>query len=192
MQVLKLDGSGQQARKVGAEASVDIAVYPPDASLNDFHWRVSVATVEAGGLFQRYCGVDRSMALLQGGTLAMAFDGATKRNIAPGPVRLEFDGEATAFCCPLDGPVIDLSVMTRRQHCQHRMSWLEWEGEVAVRHEQGSFGLLFVVEGEVDAGLAQTLQEHDALLLDTSAPPHVTFKSAGKARCWWVEFLAAQ
>jgi environmental stress-induced protein Ves len=192
MQVFKAAASQQQSRKCGAEASVDIAVFPPEASLEDFHWRVSLATVEDGGLFQRYWGVDRSLALLEGGALAMAVDGAHKSRIEAGPAKLAFNGEASIFGCPLDGPVIDLSVMTRRQYCQHRMDWLEWEGAVAVRHEQGSFGLLFVVEGEVELENGQHLQAHDTLLLDTDAPPYATFKSAGKARCWWVEFLAAQ
>lgn len=190
MQVLKANGSKPITHRYGTEATVDIAVYPPDASHDDFHWRVGLATVENDGLFPRYYGVDRSLALLEGGALAMALNGAHKHHIEPG-AKLAFDGEASTFGCPLRGPVIDLSVMSRRQHCQHRMNWLEWEGEVTVRHEQGTVGLLFLVSGEVEAE-GRPMQPRDALLLDTSASSYVTIYSTGKACGWWVEFLPAQ
>lgn len=191
MQVFKANGSQQGVQRYGAEATVDIAVYPPNASVNNFHWRVGLATVENDGLFPRYRGVDRSLALLEGGALAMAFDGAHKRRVEPG-AQLAFDGEATTFGCPLGGPVLDLSVMSRRQYCQHRMHWLEWEGDVVLRREPGAVGLLFVVDGEVTVEGQPALQARDALLLNANASAFVAFSSAGKARGWWVEFLPVQ
>lgn len=189
MQVLKANGSQPVTQRYGAEATVDIAVYPPNASLDDFHWRVSLATVENDGLFPRYYGVDRSLALLEGGALAMALNGAHKYHIEPGAT-LAFDGEASTFGCPLGGPVIDLSVMSRRQHCQHRMSWLAWQEEITIQHEQGTVGLLFLVSGNA-AVEGRLMQRRDALLLDTSAPSYVTVYSSGQACGWWVEFLPA-
>ena len=50
--------------KNGAGTTIEIAVFPEQAGLDDFVWRVSRAQVVADGGFSHFAGIDRSLALL--------------------------------------------------------------------------------------------------------------------------------
>jgi hypothetical protein len=191
MRILKAHDFKRMPWKNGGGETVEIAAYPPSSTLEAFHWRVSMSAMVKDGRFSRYPGVDRSIALLDGDTIALALDGAQKCTVSPGSAPLTFAGESAAFGCLLGRPATDFNVMTRREHYQHRLHWREWQGELALEHEAEA-GLLFVVSGQIEAGPLFRLQKHEAMLLERSDPPRLTLFSEEPASAWWVEFVAAQ
>jgi uncharacterized protein len=100
--------------KNGGGVTREVAAFPAGSGLAGFDWRVSTAEVRAAGPFSRFPGVDRRMAVLEG-RLALTVDAqAATLRLAPGSPPIFFPGDVPAFGEPLDGPVLDLNVMTRR------------------------------------------------------------------------------
>src|SRR5260370_34332900 len=85
--------------KNGGGVTRQIGLFPEDASLADFDWRVSLATVAAAGPFSTFPGVDRLMLVLDG-RLTLDMAGAS-------PVTL--DGASPTFAFPGDAPVTALA-----------------------------------------------------------------------------------
>jgi environmental stress-induced protein Ves len=99
--------------KNGGGVTREIAVFPPEASLSDFDWRVSMATVAAGGPFSTFPGVDRLMLVLEG-ALGLEIAGAAPLTLNTGSAVAEFPGDADISAVAPEAPVTDLNVMVRR------------------------------------------------------------------------------
>lgn len=99
--------------KNGGGVTREVAAFPAGSDLTHFDWRVSIAQVRAAGPFSRFPGVDRRMAVLEG-RLALTVDVQPATSLVPGAPPVFFPGDVPAFGEPLDGPVLDLNVMTRR------------------------------------------------------------------------------
>ncbi|WP_347271685.1 HutD/Ves family protein [Rhizorhabdus histidinilytica] len=114
--------------KNGGGTTREIAVFPPDAGMDDFVWRLSMARVEQTGAFSAFDGVDRVLAVLEGrlrlsgAGLDVTLDGGS----APFP----FDGGAPIAGEPIAGPVVDLNAMARRGRCDVEMRRLSAGAEV--------------------------------------------------------------
>ncbi len=100
--------------KNGCGRTTEIAVGPPNAGLEDFAWRVSVADVEQDGAFSFFSGVARTLVLLAGDGMRLTGAGAPLELHAPfEPVT--FAGDAQVMCALLGGPVRDFNLMVRRE-----------------------------------------------------------------------------
>jgi environmental stress-induced protein Ves len=86
----------------------------PGATLEDFDYRISMASVASDGPFSHFPGVDRQLLLLDGkGLLLQRGDGSNSLlQIDSQP--LAFAGEEAITSQLQDGPVTDFNVMTRR------------------------------------------------------------------------------
>ena len=62
--------------KNGLGATIEIAVFPADAGLAEFEWRVSMATVANDGAFSGFEGIDRTLTVLGGDGLSLVVDHA--------------------------------------------------------------------------------------------------------------------
>jgi uncharacterized protein len=101
--------------KNGGGSTRTIAVSPPDAGLDDFDWRISVAEVASSGDFSIFPGVDRTILLLDGPGMTLRFDDG---RIVPLTAPFEphaFRGD-DAVHSQLLGSSRDFNVMTRRSH----------------------------------------------------------------------------
>lgn len=78
-----------------------------------FEWRLSAATIDRDGPFSEFEGVDRVLVLLRGGGVALDIDGSAARLESPG-AGVAFAGEQRVVSRLLDGPTLDLNLMTRR------------------------------------------------------------------------------
>lgn len=58
--------------KNGGGETVEIAVFPQGASVDDFDWRISMATVASDGPFSIFPGIDRTLSILEGNGMALA------------------------------------------------------------------------------------------------------------------------
>lgn len=82
----------------------------PDAA--DWQLRVSVAEVARDGPFSAYPGVARAFAVLQGAGVVLHFADAAL-TLTPDSAPLHFDGALAPDCSLVDGPTLDLNLMSR-------------------------------------------------------------------------------
>ena len=111
----------QQAWKNGGGVTRQIAVDPPGASLADFNWRISMATVAANGAFSDFSGVDRTLAILAGQGMALQLNNGPLHTLCPGEPPLCFAGEVPVYARLTAGPVVDFNIMTRRGRYTHQL-----------------------------------------------------------------------
>lgn len=133
--------------KNGGGSTRELACWPPGAALDDFDWRVSIATIAASGPFSAFPGVDRTIMLLEGDGVRLQsarFDRSLDTPHAP----FAFEGDATVDCTLLGGPSIDFNLMVRRARGAASL-------HVATRAqtlEASSHGLLLSLDGFWRAG----------------------------------------
>jgi environmental stress-induced protein Ves len=115
--------------KNGGGSTRDLAASPPDTTLADFDWRVSIAEVAADGPFSAFPDIDRVIMLVDGAEMILDVDGVTHRLHRFDT--LAFAGEATVLGAVPSGPTRDLNLMTRRGSAAGSMHAVD----VADRHE---------------------------------------------------------
>ncbi|MHA6492029.1 HutD/Ves family protein [Pseudomonas borbori] len=113
--------------KNGKGVTLELAISPSGASLDDFEWRISSAWVNSAGPFSQFPGIDRSLALLSGAGLRLSL---------PEPIILDPSNPVLSFAGELDvraellaGPVQDFNLMSRRERWRHRLHYLELQGQ---------------------------------------------------------------
>lgn len=159
--------------KNGGGSTTEVAISPPDAPLDRFDWRLSMARVEVDGPFSEFPGIDRTLTLLDGPLIALEVDG---RSVILGPDRptLGFAGEDRVWASVPEGPVTDFNVMTRRGRCRHTLRRLEVAGRRAAEPGAGTT-ILFLAHGPIlacreDGGAEAMLGPRDALILEAEDP----------------------
>lgn len=149
--------------KNGGGTTAEIAVHPPEADLDSFDWRLSMADVASDGPFSGFPGVDRTLTLIEGPGLDLFIAGEARRLDSGHPI-CAFPGEAPTTARLLDGPIRDFNVMTRRSRLRHSVVL----AEPGRRHEVAA---LLALDGPI-AVRAETrsliLQRFDALLFEPS------------------------
>ena len=100
----------------GGGTTAEVATGPTDTSPENtghWHWRLSIADVEADGPFSSLPGIDRHILVAHGDGMALTIDGTT-HIVRSGEPPLPFAGEAVTTCRLLGGPINDLNLMVRR------------------------------------------------------------------------------
>lgn len=147
--------------KNGGGVTVEIAVFPADASVDNFDWRVSTATVASDGAFSVFSGIDRTLSVLEGDGIILSVEGLEDQ---------ELKGETPPFPFPADSPtsakllgsaITDLNVMTRRGRFTHQVIRHQISGDT-VLSLSGTTVLVFCGSGSVQAGEIQ-LEINDCL-----------------------------
>jgi environmental stress-induced protein Ves len=87
---------------------------PPGATLDDFDYRISMASVASDGPFSYFAGVDRQLLLLDGNGLLLQRGDGSHSQLDKHSSALAFAGEEPINSQLQDGPVLDFNVMTRR------------------------------------------------------------------------------
>jgi hypothetical protein len=161
--------------KNGLGVTREIAAHPPGAALDDFDWRVSMASVGAGGPFSNFPGIDRQLSVLEG-RLSLSVDGQTPVELGPESLPLAFPGDVPVDAEVLAGPVIDLNVMTRRGRFTARVEPLTIGAGTTIATPAVTIilvrteGIVLDMPGRIGLG------HDDAILIDDSGPREVRLK----------------
>jgi environmental stress-induced protein Ves len=99
--------------KNGGGETAEIVVSPPGADYDTFDWRVSTAVVAAAGPFSTFPGIDRVLAVLEGGTMILSVAGEERR-LDAASVPHAFPGDVAAGARIEGGTILDFNVMVRR------------------------------------------------------------------------------
>jgi len=166
--------------KNGAGSTTELAIFPQNASLDHFIWRLSTASVSSEGPFSHFPRIDRTLAILSGDGLILHSDSETAHarsiRLEPTSVPYQFSGETPVHAELIHGqPVLDLSMMTRRDVCTHYMQRLG-AGDHYVEAGDAQQLLLYCAKGKVtlksgeilaagELGLFEEKHEHEGILL---------------------------
>ena len=176
--------------KNGGGETVEVIVHPEGASLSDFGWRVSMASVASDGPFSVFPGIDRTLAVLSGDCMALSIEGLGDRLLTPQSAPLAFPADAPTTARLAGGPITDLNVMTRRGAFRHRLDRHVAEEAIALSPLAGKRLVLAVDPlGVSTAEGLIGLQPLDALLLDGFEAAEVV-PAGAKALFYTVEITA--
>lgn len=181
--LLKAENHRRMPWKNGGGVTVEIAVHPQGASVDDFDWRISMATVANDGPFSVFPGIERTLSVLDGDGIVLDIDGQ-KITLTRESEPLAFAADSRAAAELIGSAITDLNVMTRRTRYAHRVRRISGSDAAAIV-ETGITGetvLIFCAEGEfalkADTGIAH-LGAHDAAVLSASAINTIEIKGEG-------------
>ncbi|MGO7582297.1 HutD family protein [Rhizobium ruizarguesonis] len=171
MRILRAGDHKRMPWKNGKGETVEIAVFPPDASINDFDWRISMATVAEDGPFSIFPGIDRTLAILDGSGMVLDVEGNSPVLLTTASDPLAFPADVPVAARLEDGAITDLNVMTRRDGLAHTLIRIDVDGSKAVPLPPSTClllchrGALSFRRGDDTGALAAG----DALLIDDAA-----------------------
>ena len=187
MRILRAEDHKRMPWKNGGGETVEIAVFPDGAGLDDFDWRVSMARVEGDGPFSSFPGIDRTLAILDGAGMVLEVDGqpSLRLTLETGPHAFPADASTSAQL--IDGTVTDLNVMTRRGKVEHSVKRIA----TAKVSPAGSVRLILCSRGTFEIttiGKISKICTFDAVLLEHSE--NVWLKLGADSHFHLVEFGA--
>lgn len=154
-------------RNGGGTTRQILARYPEHGS-PEFDWRISVADVEANGPFSAFAGIDRMLMLCQGAGMIVETDGQKHRLDRHDMLR--FPGEQSTSAYLVDGPTVDLNVMTRRTRVAASMSTHALEQSIQLFPNPATALVIVVLEGSLEfeprSPDSENLGPFDALYVD--------------------------
>jgi environmental stress-induced protein Ves len=169
--------------KNGGGVTTEIAIFPAGAGLEDFEWRLSMATVASDGPFSLFAGVDRTLAVLEGEGIVLSVEGRPEESIKRGSSPVSFAADRPTSARLIAGPVTDLNAMTRRGVWTHRMEMLRGSAVIA---DGGEPTIVLCSSGSAAisvGGKSVTLSRHDAAIVDAG---QVEAASSGSAELYIV------
>ena len=167
--------------KNGGGTTREVAVFPHGASMEDFDWRISMATVAQDGAFSCLPDIERTLFLLEGAGMVLKFDEHSPVELRPVDVIEHFAADTKVFARLLDGPITDLNIMTRRSRMTHQAVKHRIVGNSHITHRRGStLALVFLDDGLqlVQNNTTVALQALDCFLLEADSAG-VTLQSNG-------------
>ena len=123
--------------KNGGGTTRELLAWPPGVA--DWHWRISVAQVDADGPFSVFEGVQRWFAVLDGAGVQLALgqgSGLVMQQLTQQSEAFCFDGALPVDCSLLDGPTQDFNLMVRSAYARAQMQRVR--GTLAVSAQNGS------------------------------------------------------
>lgn len=130
-------------------------------NLDDFDWRLSIATVSSDGLFSDFSGYDRNLVLIEGNGISLQHD---DNKIDVLKERLDiasFSGSSQTYGRLVSGAIKDFNIMTNNKkiipevHCYHEQE------KVIVRLTQTKLCFAYSL---TDAIAVNTVKEKDVVV----------------------------
>jgi len=153
--------------KNGGGETIEIAIFPSNADLDTFAWRISTAIVGSDGPFSMFRGVDRTLSILSGNGISLSV-GDDERMLDQDTAPFSFPADVPAVARLIDGPITDLNVMTRRAGWRHKVRRCRMRaGEALTLDPTARWTVVFCQNGaiEADDGTSPSLLTSNATLL---------------------------
>ncbi len=180
MRILRADSHRRMPWKNGGGETVEIAVWPPEAGLDDFDWRVSMAHVVQDGPFSSFPGIDRTLSLLEGQGIVLEVEGRASLDLTRLHEPVMFPADVPVTAKLIAGPIADLNVMSRRGRFEHSVRFVDISGEAEVEIRAASLILAVAGSSSFVAGAGRgRLAPYDGLLVDV--PVAILLSAPGPA-----------
>lgn len=152
--------------KNGGGSTTEVAIEPPNASLERFDWRISMAQVASDGPFSEFQGIDRTLAVISGDGLQLSIGGKPPVTLERGSDPIQFPGDVATSARLLSGEITDFNVMSRRQCFSHRL--LRVQKLILSNFDDDDIAVVVSLNGESrlsSSGNAISLSHGDAAVL---------------------------
>ena len=168
--------------KNGKGTTTEIAIYPPDSTLNanNFIWRLSSAEISESGNFSEFSDCNRSLIISSGNGVRLTFSDNEKTLLA-GEV-FNFDGSKKIHCALINGPVHDVGLISKKDHVRTEFQLLE-KNLKEYKLQKGTHIILSVagkVRIETTTG-TWTLETLSTAILNTQIIEDISIEVAGTA-----------
>jgi len=174
--------------KNGGGTTTEIAVAPEGASLSDFDWRISMAHVGQDGPFSAFPGIDRTLSVLTGNGIRLAFGDGETVALDQAAKPFFFAADRAVEGLLVDGPIDDLNVMSRRGGWTHSVERISGDGPHAITAEGG---VLVLVARQGNWRINDTaLTAGDSAVLE--APTHAKLAAADGGELFVVKLAPAR
>jgi environmental stress-induced protein Ves len=146
-----------------------------------FRWRVSIAHIDASGPFSDFAGYARTMVLLRGSGVALQLSDGTRRIMRAAGDLAQFDGALGVDCELLNGPCVDLNLMTSNAMGLGAVRVERLRGSLSYAARKDELLVVFPMDAPLQihpsGGNAAILEPWDLAVLGGSAD------SAGRIAC---------
>lgn len=122
MKILRASDYRRMPWKNGKGETIEVAVYPENAGLDDFEWRISMASVTTDGPFSTFPGIDRTLSVLTGEGIELSVAGQPPVTLTQSSAPYSFPADQPTTGRLINGPITDLNVMTRRGAKSHEVT----------------------------------------------------------------------
>ncbi|WP_337268351.1 HutD/Ves family protein [Oryzifoliimicrobium ureilyticus] len=162
--------------KNGKGETVEIAVFPSNAAIGDFGWRVSTASVDTDGPFSLFDDIDRTLSVIEGQGIKLSVAGADPISLNIGSQPFSFPGDVQTSASLLNGPIKDLNIMTRRGRFSHRVKKVEGLQQISF-DQTAEVTILLALSaariderelGPLDAAIFQSISFKEHVLVEAS------------------------
>jgi len=132
MQLLRAADHKRMAWKNGGGETVEVIVSPPQASMDSFDWRISMATITQDGAFSSFAGIDRTLTVLSGDGIELTIADRPAVILSTATLPYAFPADVSCSARLLGGTVTDLNVMTARDSFTHEVQPIDGPTRQAV------------------------------------------------------------
>lgn len=176
--------------KNGGGCTTEILASPPGATLDDFDFRISLATIARSGPFSIFPGVDRTLSLVDGGNVVLDVGNERKVALSDREPVVAFPGEVPVSATVDGTPTIDFNVMTRRSRCSHQVERRTFR-DYSELQRRSALTVLFLAEGDTLTVHSEhermSMVLYDAAVLDRE---HAWTLEAPRATVYIVDIIA--
>lgn len=106
--------------KNGQGTTIELAI-SEHGTVDDFDWRLSIATVDKDGLFSDFSGYTRNLVLIDGRGLLLEHAPNRVDRLAQFLEYSTFDGASKTKATLLNGPITDFNLMTKTKKFEGRL-----------------------------------------------------------------------
>jgi len=168
--------------KNGLGTTTEIAIHPPNAGLDAFTWRVSIAYLGASGPFSAFAGYDRTLVQIEGAPMTLSHSGGGEHRLSLlSPYR--FAGELDTYGALSAPPARDFNVMVRRDEASADVSVRVLEkGATASVAGDAETWIVHVLRGAADVeidGDRRATVANESLLASGTTPRALTASDEG-------------
>jgi environmental stress-induced protein Ves len=191
MRIIRAADCRRMPWKNGGGETVEIAISPEGADLDDFDWRLSMARVETDGPFSLFAGVDRTLAVLEGEGIFLNVEGHNPFELTRSTAPLSFPADVPTRAALNAGPITDLNMMTRRGKAAHSVTRMTVDAACELSSKAQEL-LLFCQSGTIRVGAdaALLLGPHDTLHA-RDFPEVLHLRADSPADLFLIEIMAA-
>ena len=108
-------------------------------TLNDFDWRISIASVIEDGLFSNFSGYLRNLILIQGNGIKLNHDNHTTDVLENILDLATFDGSSQTIGTLINGPIKDFNIMTNKENYVTEIETIKQNNNIRLKQSSVCF-----------------------------------------------------
>lgn len=136
--------------KNGKGVTIELAI-SEGGTLDDFNWRISIATVASDGEFSNFSGLTRNLVLIEGNGLRLdheAPDGSKAKDTLNHLLDMaHFDGGAKTFGTLTKGPIKDFNIMVKTD--KYRLVTDTYQTELTADIPDSDLCFVYGLQGDI-------------------------------------------